>query len=49
MGYTDGTGSITHNQSLKRKRAEAIKQTLIKAGATPTLIRAEASQISRED
>jgi outer membrane protein OmpA-like peptidoglycan-associated protein len=43
-GYSDGTGSTAHNQSLNLKRAEAIKQQLIKSGVTPTSIRVEAGQ-----
>ena len=37
-GYTDGTGSDDHNQSLKLKRVETIKQQLIKSGVTATSI-----------
>jgi OOP family OmpA-OmpF porin len=47
-GYSDGTGSTVHNQSLNLKRAEAIKQQLIKSGVTPASIHAEAGQIERD-
>ncbi len=43
-GYTDGTGSDDHNQPLKLKRAEVIKQQLIKSGVTSTSIVVAAGQ-----
>ncbi len=47
-GYTDGSGSIGHNQSLNLKRAEVIKQQLLKSGVAPTSIRIEVGQIERD-
>lgn len=47
-GYSDGTGSTAYNQSLNLKRAEAIKQQLIKSGVAPTSIRVEAGQTEKD-
>jgi outer membrane protein OmpA-like peptidoglycan-associated protein len=45
-GYTDGTGNVEHNQALKLKRAETIKQALVKSGVSPSSISIVAGQIA---
>ncbi len=45
-GYTDSIGNAGHNQALKLKRAEAIKQALIKSGVTPSTISIVAGQVT---
>ncbi len=37
-GYTDSSGNPAKNVTLSRKRAEAVRDALIKAGANPDML-----------
>jgi hypothetical protein len=45
-GYADGIGNVEHNEELKLKRAETIKQGLVKSGLSPSLISIVAGQLT---
>ena len=44
-GYTDGAGNVVSNQALKLKRAETIKQQLVKYGVQPASVSIVAGQV----
>ena len=40
-GYTDSTGTATHNQSLSERRANSVRMALVKMGVDPTRVVAQ--------
>jgi outer membrane protein OmpA-like peptidoglycan-associated protein len=46
QGYADSIGNAQHNQALKLKRAETIKQELVKSGVSPSSISIAAGQVA---
>lgn len=40
-GHTDDVGSMTLNEQLSKKRADAVKEVLLESGVAPTQLRAE--------
>lgn len=46
IGYTDAVGSMATNLALSWQRAEAVKELLVAAGVSPTLVGAQAGGIA---
>jgi outer membrane protein OmpA-like peptidoglycan-associated protein len=47
-GYADGVGNAENNHALKLKRAESIKQALVRSGVSPSSISVVAGQLAAD-